>query len=292
MKAALNLLVGKHDFRNFCKMDVEKVYNFERLIHSAELVQHSDSNVCHFQILGQAFLWHQIRCIVSILFMVGRGLEEPSVVNELLDVEKYPGKPSYNLAPERPLVLHHCAYKDLGFGHVTQNLWQTNCELERQWEELVLSAARVRNCVQSLKQLPLLRHDVVQFGRAKVQERFKKKQKHTPTSETLEDHLADFEEGLTKSTEDDSPQLVSWEATLSWLETKHFIPSPEGLRVSAHIPLLQRHKGTTYEEKIEALSQSKRRRERYVENVVKKRKTKEEDAAFYELMAAQGGSAM
>ena len=33
-----------------------------------------------------------------------------------------------------------------------------------------------------------------------------------------------------------------------------------------------------------------KRRERYVENVVKKRKTKEEDKEFYERMLRQGGT--
>lgn len=31
------------------------------------------------EIVGQAFLWHQVRCIVAVLLLVGQGLEEPEV---------------------------------------------------------------------------------------------------------------------------------------------------------------------------------------------------------------------
>jgi tRNA pseudouridine38/39 synthase len=293
MREALQYLKGKHDFRNLCKMDVEKVYNFERLIHDVQLITTNDNNVCYFQILGQAFLWHQIRCIVSILFMVGRGQEEPSIVTELLAVDQHPGKPSYALAPERPLVLHQCGYHDLQLGYSTQNLWATSCELERQWEELVLAAARVRNCIESMKELDVMRKDLVQFGRAKIQEVFKKQQRYTPTSETMESHLATLEEGLESGSSENNgaPVFLTWEQALLWLNSKNLIVSPEGVRASAHEPLIQRSKGTTYEEKVDALSQSKRRQARYDENVVKKRKTKEEDKAFYDHMASQGGSA-
>ena len=30
-------------------------------------------------IQGMAFLWHQVRCMVSVLFMIGMHLEEPAV---------------------------------------------------------------------------------------------------------------------------------------------------------------------------------------------------------------------
>ena len=121
-------------------MDVEKVYNFERLIRSAELVELS-GGICFFQIVGQAFLWHQIRCIASVLFLVGSGLESPGVISDLLDVKRNPGKPSYPLASEYPLVLHDCGYPNLQIGYSVQNLWTVSCQLEKQREEMSLAAA-------------------------------------------------------------------------------------------------------------------------------------------------------
>lgn len=285
MQEALQLLKGTHDFRNFCKMDVEKVYNFERTIHATKLVIDSEKEgVCYFEILGQAFLWHQIRCIVSILFMVGRRQEEVSVVKELLDVQRHPGKPSYPLASEYPLVLHHCGYPSLQMGHSCHNLWAVSCHFEEQWEDLLLAAARVRNGVCSMDDCAVRRQDVLDFARLRLTERFKKRRKHNPTPVTLEEHLQNLENGLGAS------PLLSWRTALDWLEQKGLRPSPQGMREIGHIPLLQRSKGPTYEEKIDALSKSRKRLERYEENVIKKRKTKEEDKAFYDHMARQGGS--
>lgn len=41
-------------------------------------------------IKGKAFLWHQIRCIMHVLFLIGQSKEEPDVVKELLNVDKNP----------------------------------------------------------------------------------------------------------------------------------------------------------------------------------------------------------
>jgi tRNA pseudouridine(38-40) synthase len=40
--------------------------------------------MCALTIVGKAYLWHQIRCIVAVLFRVGSGLESPDVINELV----------------------------------------------------------------------------------------------------------------------------------------------------------------------------------------------------------------
>lgn len=61
-------------------------------------------------IKGQSFLWHQIRCIVSILFLIGQNKESPNVIKELLDVENNPRKPEYNIASEIPLNLYLCEF--------------------------------------------------------------------------------------------------------------------------------------------------------------------------------------
>lgn len=42
------------------------------------------------QIEGNAFLWHQIRCIMGLLLLIGEGNEEPDVINKLLDIENNP----------------------------------------------------------------------------------------------------------------------------------------------------------------------------------------------------------
>ena len=308
MKEALDRIKGIHDFRNFCKMDVEKVYNFERKIHKATLVEYNNNDksatrttvttanshgLCHVEILGQAFLWHQIRCIVSVLFMVGKGLEEPSVVSELLDVQTNPGKPSYDLAPERPLVLHDCGYPNLRFGHNCQNLWTVHCHLQEQWEELILSAARIRNCIDTLRtDVSVQQEDVYKFILYKQNERAKKQRKRKATSNSGTVSLLTIPPpfSMKKSRNGNDGQLLLWKDAVEWFAKMNMIPGADGARENVHVPLMERSRGTTYEEKIAALTNSQKRFERYEENVVKKRKTKEEDQAFYQHMTSQGGS--
>ena len=35
--------------------------------------------LCAFTVCGQAFLWHQIRCMIAVLILIGLGLEKPEV---------------------------------------------------------------------------------------------------------------------------------------------------------------------------------------------------------------------
>jgi tRNA pseudouridine38/39 synthase len=130
MREAASYLVGTHDFRNMCKLDGSKqLTEFSRRIDGATLEfvsylphPHLMSTVANdterndqialyaFRIVGSAFLWHQVRCMVAILFLVGQGLELPTLIKDLLDVEKCPSKPMYEMASDRPLVLWDCKF--------------------------------------------------------------------------------------------------------------------------------------------------------------------------------------
>lgn len=97
MKEGSKHLEGIHDFRNLCKMDVANgVVSFMREIKSAEIHLASKSlidpsyDMLYLELVGSAYLWHQVRCIMAILMLVGQKLESPDVVAELLDVEKTP----------------------------------------------------------------------------------------------------------------------------------------------------------------------------------------------------------
>lgn len=118
MLAAAKHLVGSHDFTNFCKRSREKVDPVMiRLIFSVSffpLFPERDKNdptqLYVFEISANGFLWHQIRCIMSVLMYVGQGKESPEVVKTMLDVEKV-SKPQYPLASEVPLVLYDSYYE-------------------------------------------------------------------------------------------------------------------------------------------------------------------------------------
>ncbi|KIW10379.1 tRNA pseudouridine(38-40) synthase [Exophiala spinifera] len=140
MRVAAKKLEGLHDFRNLCKIDASKqMASCERRVTFADVVRFEDEGgvsarsemsqfgigspapppttalkagpeVYTFCVHGTAFLWHQVRCMVAILFLVGQGLEQPSVVDELLDIEKNPGRPMYEMADDAPLVLWDCVF--------------------------------------------------------------------------------------------------------------------------------------------------------------------------------------
>ncbi|KAL8938445.1 MAG: hypothetical protein Q9216_003896 [Gyalolechia sp. 2 TL-2023] len=63
-----------------------------------------------FKVKGSGFLWHQVRHMVAILFLIGQGLEKPSLVDDLLDTKKTPQKPVYDMADAAPLVLEDCKF--------------------------------------------------------------------------------------------------------------------------------------------------------------------------------------
>ncbi|KAI1339915.1 pseudouridine synthase [Xylariaceae sp. FL0016] len=139
MRAAAKKFEGLHDFRNFCKIDTTKnIANFQRRMFESDIVEVKDAETAlpyldreefrptglgahqkhpklyYFHVRGSAFLWHQIRCMVSVLFTVGQGLEDPSIIDKLLDVEAEPRRPAYVLADDAPLVLWDCLFpKDL-----------------------------------------------------------------------------------------------------------------------------------------------------------------------------------
>jgi tRNA pseudouridine38/39 synthase len=290
MEAALSQLVGTHDFRNFCRMDVEKVYNFQRTVYRAEIVaSNDDPRVAWFEIHGQAFLWHQIRCIAAILFLVGEGLESPDVVQELLNVEKHPGKPSYQPANEVPLVLHGCDYDNLRMGHSVQNLWSVTSQQQARYEHKLVAAARIQNGLASLRDARVRVSDLVSFAEEKAGVRRKKRLKSSPLSSSSPSTMEDSIRALSPFSD---AQYVSWKDALDWMwATWGLAPDASfSIKDSAYVPLLKRHVGPTYEEKVANLQLSARRKERYETNVIKKRKTKEEDAEFYRHMVKQGNS--
>ncbi|POO00302.1 Pseudouridine synthase [Trema orientale] len=121
MERAGKKFIGEHDFRNFCKMDAVNVHNYRRCITSfvitpcdvrLTLVDNcSDPNM----LKSKSKLYVKVRCMVAVLFMIGQGFESPDVIDALLDIERSPRKPQYNMAPEIPLVLQSCEFENLKF---------------------------------------------------------------------------------------------------------------------------------------------------------------------------------
>ncbi|XVF63207.1 hypothetical protein PTKIN_Ptkin09bG0069300 [Pterospermum kingtungense] len=119
MESAGKKFIGEHDFRNFCKMDAANVHNYRRRITMFEIspsnTRFEGNQLFAIKVKGSAFLWHQVRCMVAVLFMIGHGLESVDIIDALLDTEKTPRKPQYAMAPEIPLVLQSCEFEGVKF---------------------------------------------------------------------------------------------------------------------------------------------------------------------------------
>ncbi|XP_072272994.1 tRNA pseudouridine(38/39) synthase, partial [Pyxicephalus adspersus] len=163
MDRAARMLEGTHDFRNLCKMDVANgVVNFIRTVVSArvepvpELSQEGGPfQLYHLQITGLAFLYHQVRCIMGVLFLIGQGKEEPDVIRELLDVKKNPCKPQYNMAVEFPLVLYDCLFDDVDWLSEKDVHTITVSHLQRIWTQEAVKMQILRMALQCLDSVPV-----------------------------------------------------------------------------------------------------------------------------------------
>lgn len=158
MKKGCEYLVGGHDFRNLCKMDVGNgVIAFDRVMKDVRVVQTKQINcdnepsphdMFYVQLMGRAFLWHQVRAIMAVLLLIGQENEKPEVIQELLDVERNPCTPQYSLASDIPLNLFNvemdeCSKtsvttanhqtEDIGWIYEQRNLNRVISTLQQQW---------------------------------------------------------------------------------------------------------------------------------------------------------------
>ena len=149
MVDAVDRLIGERDFRNLCKVDASKqITSFKRRILHAEITSVHDSplyDMWVFNLIGTAFLYHQVRHIMAILFLVGAGLEPPSVMSALLNTDsEHPHgpfkegeecpevvecKPEYQMADGLPLMLWDCGYDP------AEVVWRTDDGFEEPGKE-------------------------------------------------------------------------------------------------------------------------------------------------------------
>lgn len=139
MEEAAHHYVGEHDFRNFCKLDGSKqITNYKRTMLQSRILELNNGFYC-FDLEGSAFLWHQVRNMVAVLFLVGQGLESPGVVRELLDVSHtFPTKPVFEMASDLPLVLYDCKFPEMEWIEAIEGTKNdcTNTTIYSNWLEL------------------------------------------------------------------------------------------------------------------------------------------------------------
>eukprot|EP00111_Clytia_hemisphaerica_P002782 TCONS_00007824-protein len=155
MHEAAQRLLGEHDFRNFCKVDVgNNINHFMRNIvrFHVRRVQQTGSprDMCEMEITGRAFLWHQVRCMAAVLFLIGLHHEKPQVIDFLLDIEKCPKRPQYGIASEIPLILYDCTYENINWVY-EKDFNDFNIQrLEEYWVEKSVQSIGLRTMIDYL----------------------------------------------------------------------------------------------------------------------------------------------
>lgn len=158
MNAASKKLVGTHDFRNFCKINVG-----ERLVYIRELRNfkveslispeldvgyNGQYQMCVATIDGTGFLYHQVRYMMSVLILIGMGLEDACVIDDLLDIKKTPRRPQYGLCSEYPLVLYDCKFENLKWNTSENAEIRLYNDFRRYWVDLAVKAALARSMLE------------------------------------------------------------------------------------------------------------------------------------------------
>jgi tRNA pseudouridine38/39 synthase len=112
MCEAAKLYEGTHDFKNFSKLDRSRPdKSTTRTVFFAS-VEKVEGDIYSFTVKGSSFLWHQVRCMMAILYLVGEGALLPSGIIKMLDRELTPVKPQYHLAAPQNLVLWECGFNE------------------------------------------------------------------------------------------------------------------------------------------------------------------------------------
>lgn len=161
MNKAVKYAIGSHDFRNICKMDVANgVVNFERRIIDAtvsvkqnDCTQNSGYDMCELKITSHAFLWHQIRCLMGVLLLVGKEKEKPEIILKLLDINSNPCKPQYNLACEIPLNLYHSEYENIKWFYDENDLVNVIKILQKDWSINAVKSAMIKDMLMDLENI-------------------------------------------------------------------------------------------------------------------------------------------
>ena len=156
MEEAAQHLIGEHDFRNFCKPDPNVDHSIRNIMDISIVPFSADLDGYQMmvaKVTAKSFLWHQIRYLMAILFMVGQEKEKPNIVSKLLNVELLPKKPQYALASGLPLIFFEC-----NFSEEVMAEWVTDdktisdlvFELQSIWSHHMIKTQMIRSILNHL----------------------------------------------------------------------------------------------------------------------------------------------
>ncbi len=104
---AMQLFVGKHDFRNFARILESDTIDTRRCINRIETIVQNNVIMC--KIKGLSFLWHQIRKMIGAAIDVTQGRKKLVDINKGLEGEKI----DFTMAAAEFLTLSTIEYDDI-----------------------------------------------------------------------------------------------------------------------------------------------------------------------------------
>ncbi len=182
IQKAAKTFEGKHDFKNFCKMkpEYEKEEGTVRVVEKCEIKLYRD-NIKNKDFLpmgvfickGNGFLYHQIRCMISIIKIIGRGDYGLDLIHSMLDVNNKL-KFVFNMDDPENLLFYNCEYdKEI----VNFNIPNKRCEkfiskfFSFQYQKCITNYNLVSNIKSSFEEVIKKKFTVV---KNEIQKPFKK----------------------------------------------------------------------------------------------------------------------
>jgi tRNA pseudouridine38/39 synthase len=205
MQIACKKLEGVHNFKNFCKIDKSdknwEVKNYERRIYEFKIEKYEklffpsncpvniDNNffeMYYVTIKGSAFLWHQVRCMMGVLFLIGKGHEDLEIIDKMYEIDS--GKIyNFEIASEIPLILSDCQFEGVTFENTIENFAENIFSLGRIYEQsltqVAINSFFFRSLMDSIKPVVKTTDRTVQIDDENevidFLEKYRKKNKYT-----------------------------------------------------------------------------------------------------------------
>lgn len=104
---AMQLFVGKHDFRNFARILDTDIVDTRRTVEQIDVTSKGEVVIC--QIRGISFLWHQVRKMIGAASDVTNGRKDLSDIEKALNGDKI----DFTMAKAEFLTLSNIKYDNI-----------------------------------------------------------------------------------------------------------------------------------------------------------------------------------
>tara|TARA_B100001250_G_scaffold128466_1_gene109360 strand:- start:59 stop:829 length:771 start_codon:yes stop_codon:yes gene_type:complete len=133
---AMQLFVGKHDFRNFARILESDTIDTRRCINNIETIVQNNVIMC--KIKGLSFLWHQVRKMIGAAIDVIQGRKKLVDIKKGLEGEKI----DFTMAPAEFLTLSNIEYDKIKIENVrNERIMKNKYEISKNntffWKELL-----------------------------------------------------------------------------------------------------------------------------------------------------------